>query len=118
MSRHTIANRYKEPKIGYLKIYRFYSARSEEEMVRLRFNYIKKLFKYIMQEKRNRLHESNINLLLGNKDYNMATLRLNIVNNNIENAKERREYNNYWSYHCIKRFIIFPCPISKKIYIF
>ena len=50
MSRYTLANCYKELNIGYLKIHSsFYSARSEEEMVRLRVNYIKKIFKYMMQ---------------------------------------------------------------------
>ena len=50
MSRYTLANCYKELNIGYLKIHSsFYSARSEEEMVRLRINYIKKIFKYMMQ---------------------------------------------------------------------
>ena len=50
MSRFTLANCYKELNIGYLKIHSsFYSARSEEEMVRLRINYIKKIFKYMMQ---------------------------------------------------------------------
>jgi hypothetical protein len=52
MSRYTLANCYKELKIGYLKIHSsFYSARSEEEMVNLRVNYIKKIFKYMMQGK-------------------------------------------------------------------
>jgi hypothetical protein len=50
MSRYTLANCYKELNIGYLKIHSsFYSARSEEEMVRLRVNYITKIFKYMMQ---------------------------------------------------------------------
>jgi hypothetical protein len=45
-----LANCYKELNIGYLKIHSsFYSARSEEEMVRLRVNYIIKIFKYMMQ---------------------------------------------------------------------
>ena len=52
MSRYTLANCYKELNIGYLKIRSsFYSARSEEEMVNLRVNYIKKIFKYMMQGK-------------------------------------------------------------------
>ena len=50
MSRYTLANCYKELNIGYLKIHSsFYSARSEEEMVRLRVAYIKKVFTYMMQ---------------------------------------------------------------------
>ena len=50
MSRYTLANCYKELNIGYLKIHSsFYSARSEEEMVRLKVNYITKIFKYMMQ---------------------------------------------------------------------
>ena len=50
MSRYTLANCYKELNIGYLKIHSsFYSARSEEEMVRLRVAYIEKVFKYMMQ---------------------------------------------------------------------
>ena len=50
MSRYTLANCCKELNIGYLKIHSsFYSARSEEEMVKLRINYIKKIFKYMIQ---------------------------------------------------------------------
>ena len=50
MSRYTLANCYKELNIGYLKIHSsFYSARSEEETVRLRVAYIKKVFTYMMQ---------------------------------------------------------------------
>jgi transposase len=50
MSRYTLANCYKELNIGYLKIHSsFYSARSEEETVRLRVAYIEKVFKYMMQ---------------------------------------------------------------------
>jgi hypothetical protein len=50
MSRFTLANCYKKLNIGYLKIHSsFYSARSEEETVRLRINYIKKIFKFMMQ---------------------------------------------------------------------
>ena len=48
MSRYTLANCYKELKIGYLKIHSsFYSARSEEHMVELRVEFIKKIFKYM-----------------------------------------------------------------------
>jgi len=49
MSRYTLANCYKELKIGYLKIHSsFYSARSEENMVELRVIFIKKIFKHMM----------------------------------------------------------------------
>ena len=49
MSRYTLANCYKELKIGYLKIHSsFYSARSEENMVELRVVFIKKIFKHMM----------------------------------------------------------------------
>ena len=50
MSRYTLANCYRELKIGYLKIHSsFYSARSEEQTVELRVAYIKKIFKYMME---------------------------------------------------------------------
>ena len=52
MSRYTLANYYRELKVSYLKTHSsFYSSRSEEEMVYLRVEYIKKIVMH-MKKKR------------------------------------------------------------------
>jgi hypothetical protein len=52
MSRYTLASYYKELKVGYLKTHSsFYNSRSEEEMVYLRLEFIKKIVKH-MKKKR------------------------------------------------------------------
>ena len=52
MSRYTLANYYRELKISYLKTHSsFYSSRSEEEMVLLRVQFIKKIVKHMKRKK-------------------------------------------------------------------
>jgi len=52
MSRYTLANYYRELKISYLKTHSsFYSSRSEEEIVLLRVQFIKKIVKHMKRKK-------------------------------------------------------------------
>ena len=52
ISRYTLANYYRELKIGYLKTHSsFYSSRTEEEMVQLRVEFIKKIVKHMKRKK-------------------------------------------------------------------
>ena len=52
ISRYTLANYYRELKIGYLKTHSsFYSSRTEEEMVQLRVEFIKKIVKQMKRKK-------------------------------------------------------------------
>ena len=67
ISRFTLGNYYRELKIGYLKTHlSFYSSRSEEEMVYLRVEFIKKIdCKAYEKEKRNYFHGRNFNKYVG-----------------------------------------------------
>jgi hypothetical protein len=48
MSKFTLGNYYKQLKVGYLKTHStFYSARSEEETVNLRVQYIRKIVSHL-----------------------------------------------------------------------
>jgi len=52
ISRYTLANYYRELKIGYLKAHSsFYSSKTEEEMVQLRVEFIKKILKHMKRKK-------------------------------------------------------------------
>ncbi|MFN7881036.1 MAG: hypothetical protein ACK5NI_00915 [bacterium] len=52
ISRYSLANYYLELKIGYLKTHSsFYSSRTEEEMVQLRVEFIKKIVKHMKRKK-------------------------------------------------------------------
>ena len=52
MSRYTLANYYKQLKVGYLRTHSsFYSLRSEEEMSRLRVEYIKKMVSHMKRKR-------------------------------------------------------------------
>ena len=52
ISRYTLANYYRELKIGNLKTHSsFYSSRTEEEMVQLRVEFIKKIVKHMKRKK-------------------------------------------------------------------
>jgi hypothetical protein len=52
ISRYTLANYYRELKIGYLKTHSsFYSSRTEEEMVQLRVEFINKIVKHMKRKK-------------------------------------------------------------------
>jgi len=52
MSRYTLANYYRELKVSYLKTHSsFYNSRSEEEMVYLRLEFIKKIVKHMKKER-------------------------------------------------------------------
>ena len=52
ISRFTLGNYYRELKIGYLKTHStFYSSRSEEEMVYLRLEFIKKIVMHMKKER-------------------------------------------------------------------
>jgi hypothetical protein len=52
ISRYSLANYYRELKIGYLKTQSsFYSSRTEEEMVQLRVEFIKKIVKHMKRKK-------------------------------------------------------------------
>ena len=52
ISRYTLANYYREIKIVYLKTHSsFYSSRTEEEMVQLRVEFIKKIVKHMKRKK-------------------------------------------------------------------
>jgi hypothetical protein len=52
MSRYTLANYYRELKVSYLKTHSsFYSSRSEEEMVYLRLEFIKKIVMHMKKER-------------------------------------------------------------------
>ena len=52
ISRYTLANYYRELKIGYLKTHSsFYSSKTEEEMVQLRVEFIKKIVKHMKRNK-------------------------------------------------------------------
>ena len=52
ISRYTLANYYRELKIGYLKTHSsLYSSRTEEEMVQLRVEFIKKIVKHMKRKK-------------------------------------------------------------------
>ena len=52
MSRYTLASYYRELKVSYLKTHSsFYSSRSEEEMVYLRLEFIKKIVMHMKKER-------------------------------------------------------------------
>ena len=52
MSRYTLSNYYRELKVSYLKSHSsFYSSRSEEEMVYLRLEFIKKIVMHMKKER-------------------------------------------------------------------
>jgi hypothetical protein len=52
MSRYTLASYYRELKVSYFKTNSsFYNSRSEEEMVYLRLEFIKKIVKHMKKER-------------------------------------------------------------------